>query len=145
VETRTITERHELGSLWLPWCVDREDPRVPIRIADQPMRIPNARQLRVGSIDDPRVRQALALQVADGGFTLAKIDAIVSSARNGRRPEIPDAVAFRVPDGLTLMEGCHRICALYLLDPAAFDLRLALVPEERAWPVYFDSRLRNGG
>ncbi len=40
------------------------------------------------------------------------------------------------------MEGCHRSCALYLLDPPKFELRTVVVAVDAGWPVYNDPRLR---
>jgi hypothetical protein len=41
-----------------------------------------------------------------------------------------------------LMEGCHRSCALYLLDPPKFELRTVVVAVDAGRPVYNDPRLR---
>ena len=62
--------------------------------------------------------------------------------RFGRLPAIEDSEACRVRGGLMLMEGCHRSCALYLLDPPKFELRTVVVAVDAGWPVYNDPRLR---
>jgi hypothetical protein len=137
-----MTTRAELGWFLLPWCVDTRDRTRPVRISDNPSLIPHALQLRVRDVDQEAIRVALCRQVADGGFSWKKIESIVTEAmRDGRPPKVGDSKAFRVRDGLTLMEGCHRTCALYLLDPPALQLTTEVVPPEESWPAYFDRRL----
>jgi len=41
-----------------------------------------------------------------------------------------------------LMEGCHRSCALYLLDVPKFELLTEVVADDSGWSVYDDPRLR---
>jgi hypothetical protein len=116
VELHWTTTRAELGWLLLPWRVDTRDRTRPIRISDG--SISHALQLRVRDVDQEAIRVALGRQVADGGFSWKKIESVLAEAlRRGRPSEVGDSKAFRVRDGLTLMEGCHRTCALYLLDP----------------------------
>ena len=142
MELHRTTTRAELGWLLLPWCVDTRDRTRPIRISDRPSPISHALQLRVRDVDQEAIRVALGRQVADGGFSWKKIESILAEAlRRGRPPEVGDSKAFRVRDGLTLMEGRHRTCALYLLDPPALQLTTEVVPPEASWPAYFDRQL----
>lgn len=135
-----ITDRVELGQLRLPWCVDKSTRTEPISIHDQRDRVDEALSIRVRNISDARVREALGRQVARDGFTFAKIEAIVDAAEDaGRPPSIPDSAGFWVNDELLLMEGCHRTCAIYLLDPPDLEVRINIV--DVGWPAYFDHRL----
>jgi hypothetical protein len=89
------------------------------------------------------IQIALGRQNADESSSGNKIQSIRAEAvRSGHPPAIEDSRAFRARNGLTLMEGCHRTCALYLLDPPSFELRTALVTDTMRWPVYDDPRLR---
>jgi hypothetical protein len=136
----TITDRGRLGELRLPWCVDKDTRTEPIFISDEPDRVGEALSIRVRDVTDARVRLALSRQSAIGGFTLEKIEAIVARAQEvGAPPEIEDSAAFRVDDGLVLMEGCHRTCALYLIDPPVFTLRVLVI--DGGWGAYLDHRL----
>lgn len=135
-----ITDRGDLGRLRLPWCVDKNTRTEPISISDQRGRIGEALSIRVRDVSDPRVREALGRQMARDGFTLAKIEAIVDAAEDaGRPPSIPDSAGFLVNDELLLMEGCHRTCAIYLLEPSDLEVRINVV--DIVWPAYFDHRL----
>lgn len=136
----TITNRTVLGSLRLPWCVDRKTRTEPIRINDERERIGEALSIRVRDVTDARVRMALSSQEASGGTSLQKIEAIVAEAEGlGREPEVGDAAAFRIDGDLLLMEGCHRTCATYLLDPPSFRLQIVVV--DGGWEVYSTSGL----
>lgn len=135
-----VTDRVELGELRLPWCVDKGTRTEPISISDQRNRVGEALSIRVRDVSDARVREALSRQVARDGFSLEKIEAIVSSAEDaGHPPSIPDSAGFWVDDELVLMEGCHRTCAIYLLDPPTMDVRISIL--DIGWPAYFDRRL----
>jgi hypothetical protein len=46
-------ERNELAEYWLPWCVDRDRPREIIRIADEPDRVEQGRQLKMADLAMP--------------------------------------------------------------------------------------------
>src|SRR6266566_798124 len=58
-EAMKITDRGQVGQLWLPWCVERERPEVPIRIEREPERRHEARQLRADDLIKEAVRVAL--------------------------------------------------------------------------------------
>jgi hypothetical protein len=137
-----ISTRSALGTLRLPWCVDGETLTEPIRISDEPHRLPEALQLRVRDVEDERVQEALGKQVApDGDLSINKIEAIVADARKaGHLPTVEDSMAFRIGNDLSLMEGCHRTCAMYLLDLPRFELCTRIDPN--GYPAYFDSRLK---
>lgn len=115
---------------------------MPIDISAERDRIPEALQLRVRDIDDKRVREALRTQESKGEPSLTKIESMLARANvRGKPPDIPRSTAFRIGRDLTLMKGCHRTCALYLLDPPAFELLTVVAPDDEAWPAYFDPRL----
>lgn len=52
-------ERNELGEYWLPLCVDRDRPREIIRIADEPDRVEQGRQLKMADLANADTRAAL--------------------------------------------------------------------------------------
>ncbi len=60
-----ITDRDEVGRLWLPWCLERDRPEVPIRIEREPHRRHEARQLRVSDLTDEHARLGLSNYVRD--------------------------------------------------------------------------------
>lgn len=135
-----ITDRVQLGELRLPWCVDKTTRTEPISISAQRDRVGEALSIRVRDVSDAPVREALSRQVARDGCSLEKIEAIVSSAEDADHPpSIPDSAGFWVDDELVLMEGCHRTCAVYLLDPPALEVRISIV--DVGWPACFDRRL----
>jgi hypothetical protein len=143
MELHTTTTRQGLGGLLLPWCVDTRDRTCPIRINDVRDLIPHALQLRVWDVVQEDILIALGRQDAEGGDSLEKIQSIRTEAtRSGRLPAIEDSKACRVRNGLMLMEGCHRSCALYLLGPPKFELRSVVVAVGSGWAVYDDPRLR---
>jgi hypothetical protein len=140
MDVEVVTDRATLGRLRLPWCVDKSTRTKPISISDQRDRAGEALSIRVRDISDARVREALGRQIARDGFSLEKIEDIVSSAEAaGHLPSIHDSAGFWVNDELVLMEGCHRTCALYLLDPPHLEMRISI--SEAGWPSYFDPRL----
>jgi hypothetical protein len=140
VSIHRTTTRDALGALRLPWCVDRRTRSQEIRISDETHRIPEALQLRVRNIEEEPVRVALRKQVTPNGeFSLNKIEAIASEAEFAA---IDDSKAFLVGDELSLMEGCHRTCALYLVNPPTFTLETRIVDD--CWLAYFASRLVAG-
>lgn len=127
--------------LRLPWCVDQETLSEPIQVSAERHRIPQALQLRVRDVEDERVREALSKQIAKGEPSLVKIESIVAMAKKARRPpRVEDSEGFWIDGELTLMEGCHRTCATYLLAPSAFELQTLIATG--VWDAYFDSELR---
>lgn len=142
MSVHVTTSHSDLGALRLPWCVDVATRTEEIRIADEPHRIPEALQLRVRDVTDEPVREMLRKQVApDGNFSLRKIEAIVTEAREkDRPPTIDDSAAFLIDGELSLIEGCHRTCATYLLNPSVFELQTRVHPDGS--PAYFDPRLK---
>jgi hypothetical protein len=137
-----ITDRSELGALWLPWCVDRERPAVPLQIDREPHRHAEARQLRVVDLEDLSVRTALAAYPRDdGGFILDAIVAIADEHRAGTRSSSHRlAQAFEVPQGLVLCEGSHRACALWESGLVTFDMLVRVIPLQ--WPQYRPAEMR---
>jgi hypothetical protein len=77
-----VTSRRQLGDLWTPWCVERDDPSVPVQLADHPERGNELRQLRVSDLDDSRAREALRVQRhPDGRRSLDKIEGFATTLR----------------------------------------------------------------
>jgi hypothetical protein len=115
---------------------------MPINISAERDRVPEALQLRVRDVVDERVREALRAQESKGEPSLTKIESMLAGAKaRGTPPDIPRSTAFRIGRDLTLMRGCHRTCAIYLLNPPAFELLTIVVPDDEAWSAYFDPRL----
>lgn len=122
-----ITDREELGDLWLPWFVRRDNPAEPIRDLNRS----NARQLRVRDVvDDPAVRPALELEDEDPqGNRLSHIGRIdYYKDQWGESPGVSQGPlpAFRTPDGPVLQDGCHRCCMIYAVDFADWRVGLEL-------------------
>jgi hypothetical protein len=140
VAIHLTTDNAALGALRLPWCVDRATMTEPIQISDERHRIPEAVQLRVQDVGNECVKQALRKQESKGEPSLTKIEAIMAAGRKtGHMPAIEDSEGFWIEDELSLMEGCHRTCALYLLDPSAIELRTLIRPP--VWDAYFNPGL----
>lgn len=122
----SISDREELGNVWLPWFVRADNPAEPIRDLDRS----NARQLRVRNvIDEPVFQAALEEKYADRERRWTHLGRIedyrqqwrkLTSVSQGRFP------AYRTPDGPVLMDGCHRACAIYALDLPAWRVDLEL-------------------
>jgi hypothetical protein len=128
-----ITDRPTLGDLWTLWGVDRSSRECPVDIGREPAH--NARQLRVREVECPAVWAALARQ--------QKEDRGISSACNIgriirdwlREPYAMEIEAFELPDSgeWVVCEGNHTSCALYLLAPERFTVRVKPRP---AWSLY---------
>lgn len=109
---RTITDSRELAELRLSWYVRRSNERL---VASLPQHLNDARGLRVSEF--------CAKPTAFPGvyeMKWPKIRCLVGSFRN--EPfEVPALV---VGDVWVLLDGNHRACAIYLLNVAAFEIRL---------------------
>jgi hypothetical protein len=134
------TSRKELGLFWLPWCVDQARPREIIRIADEPHRAAEARQLRIVDLTNAETRAALTAQARTGGGTsLPFIEQVASTyARAAQFGSLvhPGAQAIWLPEGPMLREGCHRVCALFESGADNFETVIEVGPPFDSWLVY---------
>jgi hypothetical protein len=138
-----ITDATALGRLWLPWCVHKEYPDIPIHIGEEPGLIPTARQIRVAEIEDERIRVALDRQ-ATRHLGVSSLANITRSREALRESHTLQVLAFAVDgdEGLVLTEGCHRTCAIFLRNPEDFSVSVDL---QTPWPVYVEHpELRSG-
>jgi hypothetical protein len=123
----SITHLDELGDLWLPWYVRRDDPATPIQDIDAERAV--ARQLRIHDIEDHEIRQALGWEYEHEGRKWTHLSRIEDYRRQweglpGLSPErVP---AWHTADGPVLRDGCHRTCAVYLLNPPDWRVDLEL-------------------
>lgn len=140
-----ITSRAELATLWLPWCVARNEATVPI--VHLPAEHPSARQLRVSDLDAVDARHALAWQPHRGETSWAWIErhaeAFGHAAAQGEAVALNDDAAVLEFDGVRMLrEGCHRACGLYLSGVDQFELRAAMSPPFGPWERYRNAALR---
>lgn len=120
-----ITDREELGDLWLPWFVRRDNPAEPIRDLDRT----NARQLQVRDVlDEPAVRPALELEDPPGsGWShIGRIEHYKQQWRDLPGVSQGPLPAFRTSDGPVLLDGCHRCCMIYAANFAHWSVGLEL-------------------
>jgi hypothetical protein len=124
----SIEHDKSIGELWLPWFVYRDDPARPVG-AELPHVLADAQQLRVRSLRDERVRQALT-------HPTAHIDQIEDLRRRyvGATVVVAILPVRPVPEGWVLLDGCHRACALWRVNPAA---AADLIIEPHLHPVTF--------
>jgi hypothetical protein len=130
----------ELALFWLPWCVDQTRPSEEIRIADEPHRIGEAHQLRVGDLSNAETRAALTAQVRPGGGTslpfIEEVAATYARAAQFGCLVHPGAKAIWLPEGPMLHEGCHRVCALFESGAADFESVIEVGPPFDSWLIY---------
>jgi hypothetical protein len=114
-------DRDGLGDLWLGWYVHRSEPTRPFeRIWET---IEDAQQLRIRDLtEDPRVWKAMSApdpRPPDESHTRG----VEFYERRYREAEtvVFVAPAISVPEGLVLLDGMHRACALYRLAPRLLD------------------------
>ena len=106
-----------IADLWLPWFVRRSDPSQPAVLPDG---LDDAQQLRVRDISRPDVWEALSQADPANPQHLVHAERIErEQLRFADVVVIAVLPAYPVPEGLVLLDGCHRACALYRLDPAA--------------------------
>jgi hypothetical protein len=122
-----VQSRDELGTLWLPWFVERDHPDRPVGSLDRA----GVRQVRVReAIEDASIRQALS-RPDPNDPSQNHIQRIDDYTRGGwataDEPGIsPPVVAYRTAEGPVLTNGCHRACAIYQLNPPRLRVRLDL-------------------
>jgi hypothetical protein len=96
-----ITDRDEVGRLWLPWCVDRDQSEVPIRIERDPDRRHEARQLRVSDLTEVSARVELSNYLRDDGVTSvwSSIEHWAGAySKMADRPVLDEAKLFETPE-----------------------------------------------
>ena len=140
-----ISNRIELAALWLPWCVARGEPTVPL--THLPAEHPRAMQLRITDLDDPSTQQALAWQPHRGGTSWEHIERWAARFRaqvaSGEPVAINDDAAVLDLGGLLILrEGCHRACGLYVAGLKEFELVAAVSPPFGPWESYRTAALR---
>lgn len=140
-----LTRREQLAELWLPWCVSRDDPSVPI--VHQPALHPSAMQMRVSDLSEPWARRALAWQPSDGGTSWIKIENLarvfVDAVASGGSVSVGDDIAvIDLGDVRMLREGCHRACGLWVAGVAAFRVALTTSGPVGPWTAYERDDLR---
>ncbi|MEX2195207.1 MAG: hypothetical protein WD844_07955 [Thermoleophilaceae bacterium] len=125
MEAITITARDELGKLWLPWYIRRDDPgRL---VYDIHRDHAAARSLRVREvIEHAGVREALKEKTAYAEHgPWSHLEGIAHRRRDlDVAAPIGPILAWSTAEGLLLRDGCHRSCALFELAPQDFELRI---------------------
>lgn len=119
-------DRAALGELWLRWYVLRSDRTKPVR--DIQAQHAEALQLRVSDMDDPAVWAALgeADPAQPEHSHLARI------LEYQERFEGIDAAAIVLPawmspEGPVIIDGAHRACAIYRLEPVVLEVDVLLL------------------
>lgn len=150
-----LHRRGQLTGLWLPWCVDADNPALPL--TQSPALHPRATQLRLTDLDTPVIQLALAQQpCSPGEFSWLKINAIADGYRaaesRGDAVIVDDVDNPILHEQLTVMrcgevtmlcEGSHRSSALWVSGISVFELRLACSPAP--WAAYENDELRIRG
>jgi hypothetical protein len=112
-----------LGKLWLRWYVLRSDRTQPIRNIQA--QHAEALQLRVSDLDDPDVWGALS-EVDPAQPTHSHVARILEYEEQFKGVESAALIVptWTSPEGPVIIDGAHRACALYRLDPAVLDVDL---------------------
>jgi hypothetical protein len=110
--------REDLGNLWLRWYVHRSNPRQPFAAIWE--TVDDAQQLRVRDLADDRVWEAMSH--ADANAPDRSHAKTIQEYEDQYRSF--EAIAFIAPawsvsEGYVLIDGAHRACAIYRLDPYA--------------------------
>jgi hypothetical protein len=149
-----MTQRPEIGDMWLPWCVDLENRAAIVRIDAEPERRSQAMQLRVGDLADDDVRRALSIQVVrdDGRSSIdliaecsERFRGLIASGRSVAMAPVGDVevpAVFLTAQGPMLHEACHRVCGLYDARVEVFDLCVRVDELFAPWTIYDDPTLR---
>jgi hypothetical protein len=128
-----MPDRAWLGQLWLGWYVWREDPNRPF----EPIRTrpEDAQQLQVRDIADERVWAALS-EPDPHQPTWTHTGKIEEYEQRYREVERAALIvpAWHTPEGFVLIEGNHRACALYRLDPPYLDADVMSLSPPVDWP-----------
>jgi hypothetical protein len=128
MRTITITTLDELGALWLPWYVRRDDPHQLIYDIHRDHGVGLSLRVRE-AIENAVVRQALEEKTAHGDHgPWSHVDGIAwwrSRLEAGEPAGVIEA--WPTPEGLLVEDGSHRSCALYELAQP-FELQVQVSP-----------------
>jgi hypothetical protein len=129
-----IETREELAAIWLPWYVRVDGPGVVEHLAAETN---NARAVTLGEVaSDPQhpVMRHLHPDSQTGPWTHAdRVAHYVEQFRNDA------TIGFKAPvwetaEGILLLDGCHRACATYIVDPVDWSIELAPEPVDTRRP-----------
>jgi hypothetical protein len=112
-----VRDAKPIAQLWLPWFVHRATPSCPV-VGPLAPQLEIAQQVRIRNVDDPRVWKAL--EQPDPNDADAQIHTVGIEAQTQRLAgaTIVAILPVRPVDGgWVLLDGCHRACALYRLNP----------------------------
>lgn len=113
-----VLSAQSIAQLWLPWFVHRSDSSRPV--TDLAESLNDARQLRVCDLANPDAWHALSqpdpARPSDPSHT-DRIDSL--AAQLAPANVIAILPVLEVPEGWIVMDGCHRACALWRINPAA--------------------------
>jgi len=127
-------DRDGLGKLWLRWFVHRSDPRRPFSRIE--LSTVDAQQLRVCDVvNDVRAWQAMSEPDPNrSGMSHAKTIREYEDRYRDAEVAVFVSAAHPVREGLVLLAGMHRACALYRLAPAKLDVTVIEFPPDPADP-----------
>jgi len=122
-----IETRDELAAIWLPWYVWADGSGVVEALAAE---IEDARAVTLGEVAlDPQhpVMRHVHPDSQFGPWTHAgRVEHYVEQLRTDAAIDLK-APAWETTEGMVLLDGCHRACATYIVDPAGWSIEL--VPE----------------
>jgi hypothetical protein len=125
----TISQRDEYGRLYLPWYVAR-DARERVIAGPLEHWLDVAKSIQVSETADAE-HSALRHVHTDpvhGAWTHEmRIAHHMEQMIDARRTSLL-APAWDTPEGPVLRDCCHRVCALYRLDPPEWELEIELHP-----------------
>jgi hypothetical protein len=112
-----IIDREELGELWLAWYSRRSDET---QAADLHIHAHDAQRLRLAQFCDASKKYAEVHAIH-----WPCIEAYIEKFRTRSEEPIVIEDAYTLEDGWLLPNGNHRCCAIYLLEPSGWEVRLA--------------------
>lgn len=126
-------DRVELGELWLRWYIQRADREKPITNIEA--EYAEARQLQVMDVEGPEVWRALATpDPAEPAHNhVARIEYYEDRYR-GTDQAVLVLPAWHTDQGPVIIDGAHRACALWRLDPRDLDADVVLCPAPSGHP-----------
>lgn len=116
-------DRTDLGKLWLRWYVQRSDRTKPV--GDIQAQHAEALQLRVSDVDDPAVWAALS-EADPAHPEHSHVARILEYEERFEGVEAATIVlpAWTSPEGPVIIDGAHRACAIYRLEPVILEVDL---------------------